>query len=79
MAAKNRPLVAAVAAVAVGAVAGGGLLAAAREPRSQTGVLLLWNDKQDPQSRAAVVRCTVSTNQCELATPLSPEPLLLGS
>ena len=39
MAAKNRPLVAVVAAVAVGAVAGGGLL----------------------------------------ATPLSPEPVLLGS
>ncbi|MEU4193119.1 hypothetical protein AB0E69_14565 [Kribbella sp. NPDC026611] len=42
-------------------------------------VLLLWNDSQNPQSRSAVVRCTVSTGQCELATPLSSEPLLLGS
>ncbi|MFG1818764.1 hypothetical protein ACGFIF_33720 [Kribbella sp. NPDC049174] len=42
-------------------------------------LLLLWPDRQEPQSRSAVVRCTVSTGQCELATPLSPEPLLLGS
>ena len=42
-------------------------------------VLLLWHDRPEPQSRSAVVRCTVSTGQCELATPLSPEPLLLGS
>jgi len=42
-------------------------------------VLLQWHDQQEPQSRSAVVRCTISTGQCELATPLSPEPLLLGS
>ncbi|MGW1344033.1 hypothetical protein ACWCOV_23520 [Kribbella sp. NPDC002412] len=42
-------------------------------------LLLLWHDQPEPQSRSALVRCTVSTGQCELATPLSSEPLLLGS
>lgn len=42
-------------------------------------LLLLWHDRPEPQSRSAVVRCKVSTGQCELATPLSSEPLLLGS
>jgi len=42
-------------------------------------LLLLWNDQPEPQSHSAVVRCTVSTGACELATPLSSEPLLLGS
>ena len=42
-------------------------------------LLLQWHDQQEPKSRSALVRCTVSTGQCELATPLSPEPLLLGS
>jgi hypothetical protein len=42
-------------------------------------LLLLWHDRPEPQSRSAVVRCTVSIGQCELATSLSPEPLLLGS
>ncbi|TCC52398.1 hypothetical protein E0H75_01025 [Kribbella capetownensis] len=42
-------------------------------------LLLQWHDRQEPQSRSALVRCTVSTGDCELATPISPEPLLLGS
>ncbi|TDD57129.1 hypothetical protein E1263_24380 [Kribbella antibiotica] len=42
-------------------------------------ILLEWYEDVDARSRSAVVRCTVSTGQCELATPLSKEPLLLGS
>jgi len=42
-------------------------------------VLLQWHDQAEPESRSALVRCTVSTGACELATPLSSEPLLLGS
>ncbi|WP_433165029.1 hypothetical protein [Kribbella sp. CA-247076] len=42
-------------------------------------LLLLWHDRPEPTSRSAVVRCAVSTGRCELATPLSSEPLLLGS
>jgi len=42
-------------------------------------VLLEWYADVDARSRSAVVRCTVSTGQCELATPLSTEHLLLGS
>jgi hypothetical protein len=42
-------------------------------------LLLQWHDRQEPQSRSALVRCTVSTGDCELATSVSPEPLLLGS
>ncbi|HEY0471038.1 MAG TPA: hypothetical protein VGD34_05215 [Kribbella sp.] len=42
-------------------------------------VLLQWHDQPTPGSRSALVRCAVSTGRCELATPLSSEPLLLGS
>ncbi|GAA0570446.1 hypothetical protein HPO96_33300 [Kribbella sandramycini] len=42
-------------------------------------VLIEWHDQAGPQSRSAVVRCTITTGRCELATPLSPEPLLLSS
>jgi hypothetical protein len=42
-------------------------------------VVLQWNDQAGPQSRSALVRCAVSTGACELATPLSTEPLFLGS
>ncbi|TDU89233.1 hypothetical protein EV138_2794 [Kribbella voronezhensis] len=42
-------------------------------------VLLQWHDRPEPQSRSALVRCTISTGQCELATPLSSDSLLLGS
>jgi hypothetical protein len=42
-------------------------------------VLLQWHDRPEPQSRSALVRCTISTGECELATVLSTEPLLLGS
>ena len=42
-------------------------------------LLLQWHDQQDPVSRSALVRCTVSSGKCELATPLASGPLLLGS
>ncbi len=42
-------------------------------------VLLQWHDRAEPESRSALVRCSVSSGQCELATPLSAEPLLLAS
>ncbi|MFK4083968.1 hypothetical protein ACI2LF_07665 [Kribbella sp. NPDC020789] len=42
-------------------------------------ILLEWYEQADARSRSAIVRCTVSTGQCDLATPLSKEPLLLGS
>lgn len=42
-------------------------------------VLLQWHDQAEPESRSALVRCSVSKGQCELATPLSAEPLLLAS
>ncbi|GAB3938796.1 hypothetical protein GCM10029976_053860 [Kribbella albertanoniae] len=48
-------------------------------PEDDDHVLFEWHDQAGPKSRSAVVRCTVSTGQCELASPLSPEPLLLGS
>ncbi|GAA0570454.1 hypothetical protein HPO96_33295 [Kribbella sandramycini] len=35
--------------------------------------------EDEPNPPGAIVRCTITTRQCELATPLSPEPLLLGS
>ncbi|MEV6283204.1 hypothetical protein [Kribbella sp. NPDC051770] len=42
-------------------------------------LLLAWHDRAAPGSRSALVRCTISTGQCELASPLSGELLLLGS
>jgi hypothetical protein len=42
-------------------------------------VLLQWHDRQEAESRSALVRCTVSTGACDLATPLETGPLLLGS
>ncbi|WP_405063791.1 hypothetical protein OG474_19670 [Kribbella sp. NBC_01505] len=42
-------------------------------------VLLQWYAAEDVRTSSAIVRCTVSTGECELATPLSKEPLLLGS
>jgi hypothetical protein len=42
-------------------------------------VLLQWHDQQNPASRSALVRCTVSSGACELATPLASGPLLIGS
>ncbi|MFC9687584.1 hypothetical protein ACFTSF_03525 [Kribbella sp. NPDC056951] len=48
-------------------------------PEDDDHVLFEWHNQAGPESRSAVVRCTVSTGQCELASPLSPEPLLLGS
>jgi hypothetical protein len=42
-------------------------------------VLLQWHDKPEPQSRSALIRCSVSTGGCELTTPLETGPLVLGS
>ena len=42
-------------------------------------LLLQWHDKDEPTSRSALVRCTVSTEACELATPLAAGPLVIGS
>jgi hypothetical protein len=42
-------------------------------------VLLQWHDKPEPQSRSALIRCSVSTGGCELATPLETGLLVLGS
>ncbi|MFF1817362.1 hypothetical protein ACFVWG_08705 [Kribbella sp. NPDC058245] len=42
-------------------------------------VLFQWYAEEDVRSNSAIVRCTVSTGECELATPLAKEPLLLGS
>ncbi|WP_433014577.1 hypothetical protein [Kribbella sp. CA-294648] len=42
-------------------------------------LLLQWHDKNEPTSRSALVRCTVSTGACELATPLAAGPLVIGS
>ena len=42
-------------------------------------LLLQWHDQDGPTSRSALVRCLVSTGSCELATPLSSVPLVIGS
>ncbi|MEU4390360.1 hypothetical protein [Kribbella sp. NPDC023855] len=42
-------------------------------------LLLQWHDKDEPTSRSALVRCTVSTGACELASPLAAGPLVIGS
>jgi hypothetical protein len=42
-------------------------------------LLLQWHDQPDPVSRSALVRCTVSSGKCELATPLAAGQLLLGT
>jgi hypothetical protein len=42
-------------------------------------LLLQWHDKDEATSRSALVRCTVSTGACELATPLAAGPLVIGS
>jgi hypothetical protein len=80
--ARNRSLVAVVAAVAVAAVTGGGLLASRRGrpvripgTREIIAVGRLWDITLTVQLRS----CAISTGKCELATPLSSEPLLLGS
>jgi hypothetical protein len=49
------------------------------KPEDDDHVLLQWHDRSDPESRSALVRCTVSSGQCELATPMAAGPLLLGS
>ncbi|GAA1589083.1 hypothetical protein GCM10009804_51490 [Kribbella hippodromi] len=46
-------------------------------PEDDQHLLLLADTGQD--SPASIVRCTVSTGACELATPLAKGPLLIGS
>jgi hypothetical protein len=52
-----------------------------RDARPEDGdhVVLAWHDKPEPGSRSALVRCTVSSGKCELATPPAAGTLLLGS
>jgi hypothetical protein len=52
-----------------------------RDARPEDGdhVVLAWHDEPEPGSRSALVRCTVSSGKCELATPLAAGTLLLGS
>ncbi|GAA3573563.1 hypothetical protein [Kribbella ginsengisoli] len=52
-----------------------------RDARPEDGdhVVLAWHDRPEPGSRSALVRCTVSSGKCELATPLASGTLLLGS
>lgn len=42
-------------------------------------LLLQWHDRDEHVSNSALVRCTVSTGACEVAAPLAPGALVIGS